>query len=83
MKKRFIVNVDVEDTKYNADALRGLISRSVIVKNIRVSEIKPQARWIEKEYGMYYECSSCGNLIDIPSRYCKECGARMHDVGGH
>lgn len=83
MTRRFVVTVD-SDSCFSSfefiDAIRNELAGDDA--KVSVTEVKPSAKWIEKEYGMYYECSGCGYLIDFPTRFCKECGARMHDVEG-
>lgn len=37
------------------------------------------AHWIEKECGMYFMCSACQGLRNVPSAYCEKCGAKMED----
>ena len=50
-----------------------------IIKLIPIADVQPVNRghWIETDYGMFYECSECGNMESCETPYCAQCGARM------
>ena len=40
--------------------------------------LKSKGEWItHKDWGRQYGCNRCGNLNDINSRYCPNCGVKM------
>lgn len=46
---------------------------------IKALEDRPQGEWIfHKDYNeRKYGCNQCGNLNNIPSKYCPNCGVKM------
>lgn len=56
-----------EEIQYYRDAMEAFKLRNL------------HAEWIEKECGMYFMCSACQGLRNIPSAYCEKCGAKMED----
>lgn len=44
------------------------------------TDVQPikHGRWIETDYGMFYECSECGNIQEFERNFCHKCGARMN-----
>lgn len=81
MTRRFVVTVDSESC-FSSFEFEDVIRNELAGDDaeISVTEVKPSEKWIEREYGLYYECSGCGHLIDFPTGYCRKCGARMKDV---
>lgn len=49
------------------------------VKEFPAADVQPVKRghWIETDYGMFYECSECGNVQEFERNFCYECGADM------
>ena len=43
------------------------------------ADVQPVKRghWIEIDYGMFYECSECGNVREFERNFCSNCGADM------
>lgn len=47
-----------------------------------LDELRPHGKWIfHKDYNeRKYGCNQCGNLNNIPSNFCPECGAKMDRI---
>jgi len=50
-----------------------------VISEMPAEDVQPVKRghWIETDYGMYYECSECGNIQDFGHNFCDNCGADM------
>ena len=51
---------------------------------MRIEPERPQGKWIfHKDYNesCRYGCNQCGNLNNIPSNFCPNCGAGMRKGG--
>ena len=83
MTRRFAVTIKSDSDFDNFDFID--VIRNELAgddADVSVIELKATTSWIEREYGMYYECSNCNKVTDIPTQYCKHCGFRMKDVEG-
>lgn len=50
-----------------------------IIREQPTADLQPvkRGRWIEVDYGMFFECSECGNISEFEHNFCDNCGARM------
>lgn len=60
-------------------AIQGMID---VVGKVEAADVQPVKRghWIETDYGMFYECSECGNVQEFERNFCYECGADMRGI---
>ena len=49
------------------------------ILDMPATDVQPVKRghWIKTDYGMFYECSKCGNIQEFKRNYCSKCGADM------
>ena len=50
-----------------------------LIDDMPAAGVQPVKRghWIEIDYGMFYECSECGNVREFERNFCSNCGADM------
>ena len=47
------------------------------LKELKERRTVKRGHWIEIDYGMFYECSECGNVREFERNFCSNCGADM------
>lgn len=53
----------------------------VIVNHLEAWLKQPEktAHWVDDMYGVWYECSACGEGLDFRAMYCPHCGRLMRE----
>ena len=66
----------------NYDIISALRDISAKINEAPSADVQPvkRGRWIEIDYGMFYECSECGNVREFERNFCSNCGADMREA---